>query len=604
MFDIEKNITAEWFNWQQPAKPLYLGGCFEAVGEQFQNQFGIKFFTSLLYFRLAKNDKSTMLGSWILRHNEGRECGADLVNLLRHKSFQSTVAEAFEHCCSSLLVNSNQVLSEIETDIISKNSHALEKFVDSFIQFYSIGCITEPIQWRIEQILFSNETGEFLFDKEGKLGEQWTVERIRDAVFVTNEEPYINKIEESLGKIEDKIYQNKAESIKKWLDLRSNVSIDALDRFPRESATMIDDGISSRENEFNKIAYERQHQQIELLDQDLISMLLRDRRIKNLIEAHIKKYYWRRNNYECAIMLNFEQVVHEVIDNIVENQNLDQKKLISVNKKRKQSIGDRDELIQTLGEPFTTFCKIGDEFGTGMADRRKRVMLEAMHSFDAIAGFLAQKNGISKQLMENILPKELFEFSKNPNPYIPILEKRNEGLLLVESKFPLNPTDFALEFEFTTGNSFRFSAPVSQSQDIFQGNEVKNVLARINSVNGIVDAKGNKTEKIEGTVAFKGPTSSVSGKVFVVVNPSKDKFEKGGILVASSTTPDFMHLIRKASAIITDQIGLATHAALTSRELEIPCIVGTSVASVLLNNGDNVTLNLDDGKVSINNNEQ
>ena len=64
----------------------------------------------------------------------------------------------------------------------------------------------------------------------------------------------------------------------------------------------------------------------------------------------------------------------------------------------------------------------------------------------------------------------------------------------------------------------------------------------------------------------------------------------GDIIVTQMTRPLFMIAINKASAIITDVGGLLCHAAIVSRELNIPCIVNTKVATKILRNGQSVVV--------------
>ena len=80
------------------------------------------------------------------------------------------------------------------------------------------------------------------------------------------------------------------------------------------------------------------------------------------------------------------------------------------------------------------------------------------------------------------------------------------------------------------------------------------------------------------------------GKVKLILSPKEIKrMEKGDILVTEMTTPDFVPAMKKAAAIITDTGGTTSHAAIVSRELGIPCIVGTTNATKILAEGMDVT---------------
>lgn len=108
------------------------------------------------------------------------------------------------------------------------------------------------------------------------------------------------------------------------------------------------------------------------------------------------------------------------------------------------------------------------------------------------------------------------------------------------------------------------------------------------------------TDCLVGKTAMKG---RVRGKVRVILhnkrNITKDiaKFQRGEILVTEMTRPDTIMACKKAAAIITDEGGILCHAAIISRELKIPCIVGTKIATQTLKTGDVVKLDADKGTV-------
>jgi pyruvate,water dikinase len=90
----------------------------------------------------------------------------------------------------------------------------------------------------------------------------------------------------------------------------------------------------------------------------------------------------------------------------------------------------------------------------------------------------------------------------------------------------------------------------------------------------------------------------VAGPVRVVITPqSADAFPAGAILVTRRTDPDWVPLLRRAAGIVTDQGGRTSHAAIVSRELGIPAIVGTGDATAALPEGGEVTLSCAEGPV-------
>jgi len=110
----------------------------------------------------------------------------------------------------------------------------------------------------------------------------------------------------------------------------------------------------------------------------------------------------------------------------------------------------------------------------------------------------------------------------------------------------------------------------------------------------LVDKKSNE---LKGISAQKGIVRDYA-KIILSYDDFK-KFKKDNILVATNTMPEYMPIIRKAKAIITDIGGITCHAAIVSRELKKPCIIGTKIATKVLKDGDLVEVDADRGIVKI-----
>ena len=110
-------------------------------------------------------------------------------------------------------------------------------------------------------------------------------------------------------------------------------------------------------------------------------------------------------------------------------------------------------------------------------------------------------------------------------------------------------------------------------------------------------------EEFTGEVACR--KGIVRGKVFIFRCGSSgftkriSEFPKGSILVANLTLPLLMPAIRKSKAIVTDHGGITCHAAIVSRELGIPCIIGADIATKVLNDGDLIEVDTEKGIVKI-----
>lgn len=102
---------------------------------------------------------------------------------------------------------------------------------------------------------------------------------------------------------------------------------------------------------------------------------------------------------------------------------------------------------------------------------------------------------------------------------------------------------------------------------------------------------------IKGTTAFPG---IIRGTVKIVKTPNElKKVRAGDVLVAQMTFPSFIIAMRQASAFVTDEGGITCHAAIISREMKKPCIIGTKIATKVLRDGDLVEVDANKGVVKI-----
>ncbi|MBS3122754.1 hypothetical protein J4434_07780 [Candidatus Woesearchaeota archaeon] len=115
------------------------------------------------------------------------------------------------------------------------------------------------------------------------------------------------------------------------------------------------------------------------------------------------------------------------------------------------------------------------------------------------------------------------------------------------------------------------------------------------------------TKELKGMTASSGNVKGITkgtARVVLVTDLAgfvKDlsEFKKGEILVTTMTTPNMVVIMKKASGIVTDEGGICSHAAVISRELNLPCIVGTKDATRTIKTGDIIEIDTSNGKVKI-----
>ena len=183
---------------------------------------------------------------------------------------------------------------------------------------------------------------------------------------------------------------------------------------------------------------------------------------------------------------------------------------------------------------------------------------------EAIAAGIAKRSGYSREQILTATIEELMTyFSKKRLPSKKVLSSRYEKSVILFERG---------RYEMYAGR---------------RADKVETILAA---------KQASKT--IKGSIAYKG---RATGVVRIVIDPFKDStsFKKGEILVTGMTRPEFLPIMKKAAAFITDAGGILSHAAIVARELKKPCIIGTHVATRVLKTGDLVEVDADKGIVKI-----
>lgn len=189
------------------------------------------------------------------------------------------------------------------------------------------------------------------------------------------------------------------------------------------------------------------------------------------------------------------------------------------------------------------------------------VFKETEEFITELAQVISKKSGYASELILHTVKEEFHQWFENGIlPPKALLEERVQGCVLLYDR------DIS---ELRTG------------QAAF---EVENLL---------VGQKDQTT--LRGMTAYPG---IVTGVVRLVPNPHNVKeFNDGDILVATMTRPEYLPLMKKAAAFVTDSGGILSHAAIVARELKKPCVIGTQKATKVLHDGDTVEVNADKGVV-------
>ena len=157
--------------------------------------------------------------------------------------------------------------------------------------------------------------------------------------------------------------------------------------------------------------------------------------------------------------------------------------------------------------------------------------------------------------------------------------------MVLHKKNPISEDELNLRKESTTKVTF------DNQFAVYSGKEWEEKIRQAVNLDEINE------NVVKGKIAFPG---KVRGKVKIVLNSNDiKKVEKGDILVAIMTFPNFIPAMEKAAAFVTNEGGILCHAAIVSREMKKPCIIATKNATKILHDGDFVEVDAEKGIVKL-----
>lgn len=285
--------------------------------------------------------------------------------------------------------------------------------------------------------------------------------------------------------------------------------------------------------------------------------------VTQMLKKQSDKYYWQKNDYEKVYYLDknyFQKQLQNLIEDKKEVKNI--KRNLSFFDKQKEK---KKQIIKkyNLSEESVGYLNF---FNWTMAYREDRKKYNQIGNYILVKIIekISKEKKIDIDLLKCLIPTELLKIISNPGKKIKELEKRLvQGIILFDFK--------------------------DKGNKIISGKTVLEYL-------DILEKKINKVE-IKGNTASAG---KIIGNVKIILNQEDfSKMEEGDVLVTSMTRPEFIPIMKKASAIVTDEGGITCHAAIVSREFGIPCITGTQNATKLLKDGDLIDVNANHGLVKI-----
>ncbi len=281
----------------------------------------------------------------------------------------------------------------------------------------------------------------------------------------------------------------------------------------------------------------------------------------HLVQEHAVKYHWLKNDFEMVEHLGVEHYTVQLEKMLADPGMIKdiETGLVRFDEAQK----DKTALLSKLGLEDATKEKL--DFFNWMAsfrDERKRFAQITNYYMYGAGEKAGAATGLDMGWMQYALPMEL----------LPLLSGDAEVKSAIQARRDIGVL---------------FHVDENDHQEIISGPSIREYYEALE--------QRVASSEIRGSSASLG---KAIGPARIILNQADfGKFMPGDVLVASMTRPEYVPLMKRASAIITDEGGITCHAAIVSRELGVPCIIGTQVATKVLKDGDMVEVDANHSRI-------
>jgi len=274
---------------------------------------------------------------------------------------------------------------------------------------------------------------------------------------------------------------------------------------------------------------------------------------KKMAKQFILDFFWVNSNYTGSSALTMADVISEA-------KKVERFKHVNFDtlKKKKTSLFEKHGFSDTEKK-----WVVWIDFLTDWQDERKKNIFRGIFAIDQVLREISKRYKIDLKFLHYLLPREIDSLSLKSKSAEKIAKKRIKGCVFIRKLDEIKVFD---------GKDFTEFEKAIQVQH-----------KDIDILTGIAASLGNAT-----------------GYAKICTNiESLAKVNEGDILVASMTRPEFVPAMKKAAAIVTDEGGITSHAAIVSRELGIPCVIATKNATKVLKDGWLVQVKANHGQVLV-----
>jgi phosphohistidine swiveling domain-containing protein len=565
-----------WLAWNQQSSIHLLYLTLEAGRKDLKKYFGFSWpLTILLY------EKDQVY--WMNRWEELRALGFKMLDCLLLPSYQRFFFDEAFPAKSAEVEAAVQSLSNLDLKVLSNEDLLIEyqRFVQVYKSWYALGWYAEPVQFCAEDIM----EDELKYLRDTDRIDARTLADAKLPLFSSMQTTYSAEIEDSLFTCASKLLIALE---------RANFSAASTEGFSNapNGITVIDkrDSSNLRPAEFHEKYFMTMPEFEEA---------------RSAIVKHSEQYFWKLNNYLATQVVGPGAVLYECLKLGLRSTPHELAERVGESKRRIESSRPlRNKVYQKLRPYYRAIVDVLAR-SAQMKDARKRIISLANHSIDSFLGEVARRTNAKIEQVRCLLPDELPEFLRNADSLQEEIQFRSETAVMYWGEQDTAPVAFTSNAVLRDPRGFTPEASPSvwhmDQPIITSGDTARAFITALNDkFMFMLDwGVGKELDSISGECAYSKPgEDEIRGVVRVVRDPkAAADFTDGEILVAPSTTPDYVPLIRRASCIVTDWGGWTSHAALCAREMDIPCIIGTYHASHVLSSGEEVVIRVREGVV-------
>lgn len=293
-----------------------------------------------------------------------------------------------------------------------------------------------------------------------------------------------------------------------------------------------------------------------------------DESMKGKLASHHDKYYMLHLGDGAKVLTDehffakFETEIRQPLEAL-------ESKLVEIRNSLIRIESQKNEIIKKHNIPkdITDIAHTLAEIGHWRLEMRIRGWMPVQYFNEFLAMEAARRFGVPEEKILYATYKEVLDLFDGIKPDIEMLDNRKKSsLYLIEN---------------------------GQAK-LYSGSEAKSRFEQL-----IEKIDLSKIKEFKGNVAMKG---KVTGRAVVFrwgddMNEKLKLMKEDSILIAGQTRPQLMPLIIKSKGIVTDEGGITSHAAIVSRELRIPCIIGTKIGTLALKDGDMIEVDAEKGIV-------